>query len=149
MNLFRSASIVLAALPIVIAPLLAGGFYLELGSPSANKDPKAKGAVLVARLTGCHEPAKGTLEGTAEGFVNGKRETVQLKTIALSEPGMYAVARQWPAEGKWVVHLTATHPTHKVPTSMLVRVNGDSFERKDAKFAMRALTPAEVQSMLD
>ena len=144
MPLFRTALVALSVLP-----LLAGGFYLELGNPAANSDPKAKGAVLVTRFTGCHEPEKGVLEAVAVGVVNGQRQTLPLRVTALSQSGMYAVARQWPTEGKWVVQLTGRHPQHNVPTSLLVRVKGDSFERKDAKYMMRLATPQELAELLD
>ncbi|MCX6590791.1 MAG: hypothetical protein NTZ56_04635 [Acidobacteria bacterium] len=138
-----------AALAVAMVPLFAGGFYLELGSPAANADPKAKGAVLVTRFIGCQEPEKGVLEAVAIGIVNGQRQTLPLKVTALSQPGMYALARQWPAEGKWVVQLTGRHPGIQVPTSMLVRVSGDTFERKDAKYMMRLPSPGEVSALLD
>jgi hypothetical protein len=144
MQLLRTATIALA-----ILPLFAGGFYLELGSPAASSDPKAKGAVLVTRFTGCHEPEKGALEAVAVGMVKGQRQSLPLKLTPLALPGMYAIAQQWPLEGKWVVHLTGRHPQHNVPTSLLVRVSGDTFERKDAKFMMRLATPEEVTALLD
>ncbi len=115
----------------VVMPLLGGGFYLELGSPSASSDLKAKGAVVLARFTGCHEPEKAVLTATAEGVVQGKRQTVVLQPVALSTPGLYAISRTWPAEGKWVLRLEGRYPAVGV-TSTLVKVTGDSFERKGA-----------------
>jgi hypothetical protein len=85
---------------------LAGGFFLTIGNPVAANVPQAKGAVLVVRPDGCHEPAKAQITGTAEGIVNGARRSVPLKLTALPTPGVYAVNREWPAEGVWVVNLT-------------------------------------------
>ena len=143
MQILNKAALLAAALP-----LLAGGFYLELGSPSANKDPKARNAVLVTRFTGCHHPEKGTLQATAEGVVNGQRNTVTLTPVALAEPGMYAIEREWPAEGKWVVRLVGNHPDVSATTSLMVRVDGDKFDGGTAKFAMRAPAANELDTML-
>src|SRR5882672_2063950 len=78
---------------------LAGGFFLTIGNPVAANVPQAKGAVLVVRPDGCHEPAKAKITGAAEGIGNGARRSVPLKLTALPTPGVYAVNREWPAEG--------------------------------------------------
>ncbi len=116
----------------VVMPLLGGGFWLELGSPSASSDPKARGALVVARFIGCHEPEKAFLKATAEGVVQGRRQTIVLSPVALSTPGVYAISRTWPAEGKWVLRLEGRYPVVSGITSTLVKVTGDSFDRKGA-----------------
>jgi hypothetical protein len=132
------------ALLALAAPLFGGGFYLEVGAP---RDAKT---VMVARLTGCHHPEEGKLQGTAEGLLNGKRQSLPLRITALSEPGAYAITQQWPVEGKWVVHLTATHPTFDRPTESVIPVSGKTFTREGAIFtgAQRVVTPAQVDAML-
>lgn len=127
---------------------VAGGFYIELGNPSASKDAAAKNAFVVARLIGCNQPERGTVTATAEGIVNGKRQTIPVELKPLSTPGMFALSRSWPAEGKWVLHFAATHPDAGV-TSTLVRVKGDNYERSGAKMAMRAATKPEIEELLN
>lgn len=144
----RNFKILPVALLAGILPLLAGGFYLELGSASANAEAKTKNAALVARLTGCHEAEKGSVEGTAEGIVDGKRQSIPLKVIALSQPGMFAVAQQWPSEGNWVVKLIGKHPAFPDGTSAIVRVSGPNFDRTGGKWVMRAPTKEEVEQAL-
>lgn len=116
----------------VVMPLLGGGFWLELGSPTASSDPKAKGAVVLARFVGCHEPAKAVLTATAEGVVQGKRQSIALQPVSLSTSGLYAISRTWPAEGKWVLRLEGRYSPTSIVTSTLVKVTGDSYERKGA-----------------
>src|SRR5439155_14076645 len=89
--------------------LFAGGFFLTIGNPVAANAPQAKGAVLVVRPDGCHEPAKARITGTAEGMVNGSRRSVPLRLVTLPTPGVYAVNREWPTEGVWVVNLTGAY----------------------------------------
>src|SRR5437764_533120 len=107
----RKSITALSAAAIVLAiavPLLAGGFFVVLGNPDANPQAKALNAVLTIKAAGCHQPENATMTGTATGVVKGQRQTITLKVIALSEPGMYAVTQQWPAEGRWVLQFVAT-----------------------------------------
>ena len=47
---------------LIAAPAAyAGGFPLTVDAAGKSTDPKAKGAFLTARLTGCHEDEKGTI----------------------------------------------------------------------------------------
>src|SRR3989442_15902971 len=81
----------------------AGQVSLEFAKPEANPEAKAKSAVVVVRMVGCHDAAKAKYTVTAEGLVNGERKSVPLTAIALSEPGTYAIKREWPANGSWVL----------------------------------------------
>lgn len=131
-----------------VMPLLGGGFFLELGTPLASQEPKAKGAVVLARFMGCHEPEKGVLTATAEGIVKGKRETVTLKPVAMDKAGLFAIHRQWPAEGKWVLRLVGKHPGIEVTTTTLVRVTADGFERGSVVMKPGELGRDAVEAML-
>ena len=59
---------IILALPVLTAPLWAGGMWLQVGNPAANAEATAKQAVLVARITACHAPEKTALTATAEGL---------------------------------------------------------------------------------
>ncbi len=88
---------------------LAGGFWLTVYSPGA---PVARGipdTALVVAAEGCHNPADAKMQGTAEGMIDGKRQSIALKFTPTSKPGVYAVKKQWPAEGNWVVSVSGTY----------------------------------------
>lgn len=138
--------IVLSVMALLTTRAFAGGFWMELGNPGANAEAKAKGAVLIARVTGCHDPAKATVTATAEGIVNGKRQSVTLKPVALSTPGMYAFTREWPAEGKWVVKLVGIDNDRT--TSAVARMDSNGFDRASAKYFPRLPTASEVEAVL-
>ena len=132
----------------VVMPLLGGGFWLELGSPTASSDPKATGAVVLARFVGCHEPEKAVLTATAEGVVQGKRQSIALQPVSLSTPGLYAISRTWPAEGKWVLRLEGRYAPTSIVTSTLVKVTGDSYERKGAVLKPGPTDADAIEAML-
>jgi len=125
---------------------MGGGFFLTIGNPVAANDPQAKKAVMVVRPDGCHEPAKAQLSGVAEGIVNGARRSVPLKLAALSKPGTYAVYREWPAEGVWVVNLTGKYLGGT--TTAIVPMGPNGFQRESAKFLSRPATAADIEAAL-
>lgn len=95
---------------LALAPAaVAGGFGLSARLPTGHPNPKAKGAALLVQAEGCHGPG-ATVTATAEGIVNGRRRSVPLRLtkVATDSTGVitYAVARQWPTRGVWVLALT-------------------------------------------
>ncbi len=136
-----------AAVLVLAMQLQAGGFWLVLGNPEASAPARAMNAVLTVKSAGCADPAATQVSGVAFGIVGGKRQSIPLKLAALTEPGMFAVARQWPAEGKWVVQLVGKNGG--AVTSTLVAAGPDGLDRQHAKFiAMRQPTAAEVDALL-
>jgi hypothetical protein len=61
------------------------------------------GDSLLVRTYRCGTPADIAIVGTAQGLVAGQRRRVELKVTRTAEPGVFAVARQWPREGAWVL----------------------------------------------
>lgn len=128
--------------------MLAGGFTLEIGRPSANPQAQAQHAVMVVRSYACTHPEKTNIVATAEGMVNGKRETIPLKLIPLGDSGTYAVIKQWPAEGRWVLRLSAANAAFAWQPSAIVNVNGDSADFANVKYASRAPTAEDIEAAL-
>ncbi|HEY7896644.1 MAG TPA: hypothetical protein VIC24_17195 [Gemmatimonadaceae bacterium] len=56
-------------------------------------------------------PTTHDMSGTAEGIVSGQRRSVALHLDATSEPGVFALRRQWPANGDWVLRITLAGST--------------------------------------
>ena len=57
------------------------------------------------------------LTGTAEGIVNGRRQTMPLDIRRLSQPGIYAVRWQKPAQGNWMLVITSSHEQNGAPAA--------------------------------
>jgi hypothetical protein len=140
----------LFALSILVSPLLAGALFLEVGNPAANQEALAKQAVLVARITACHSPEKTTVTATAEGIVNGVRQSLPLKVISLSAAGTFAVTREWPEQGTWAVKMVATNPEYKdYATSVVVPLRNNLTQLSSAKHYSHAATKEEVSTALN
>lgn len=129
--------------------LVAGGFALEIGKPSANPEAQAKHAVLVVRGYACAAPEKTTVSATAEGVVNGKRESIPLKLISLSGESTYAITRQWPAEGKWVITLVEANPRFQSLPSAIVKIVGNSVDWAGITRLPRSPSAQEIEVALN
>lgn len=147
--MMRTLQKTLLAVSVLSAPLWAGSMWLEIGNPAANPEATAKQAVLVARITACHAPEKTELTATAEGMTNNGRQSIPLKVIRLSKPDTFAVTREWPKSGEWVVKIVATNPEFgNYATSVLVSADDNTFNWAAVKHYPHAPTAAEVDAAL-
>jgi hypothetical protein len=140
--MYRTFVLMLAA--VVSLPLFAGGFYLEFGSPTA----KVKDSIAVVRPTGCHEPHKAQLTAVAEGVVAGVRKSVPLTLVPVdAAAGVYAIKREFPAEGKWVITIVATESGRM--TSAMLPVSSEGVDRKAVKhFPNERVSAKEIARVL-
>ncbi len=146
----RKSLTTLFACAVVLAlaiPVFAGGFFLITGNPDASAAAKSMNAVLTIKAAGCGDPNSASINGTAIGTVNGRRESIPLKLVRLEEPGMYAVTQQWPSKGRWVLQFVGTD--HDRVTHTLVPAGPDGVERQAAKSAMRLPTDQDVAQLLE
>jgi hypothetical protein len=142
------------------ASAFAADFTLAIGSTAAasipwNENPpagplakamKVKDAAFAVRAENCADPEKAKITGTAEGLVNGGRQSVALHLIAGSAAGAYLVSREWPAQGVWVVNLTGVCAGAKA--GALVPIGPDGYLRESSKFFPRSSTEAEIEASL-
>ncbi len=99
--------------PILLAALL---FFwppwLSIESPVNPYDPSTRNAIfLVHAMTREGTPQLADLSATAEGLVNGARETITVKLDATGQPGTFAVRKQWPNSGAWLISVTLKNTT--------------------------------------
>lgn len=138
---YKQRFVMFSAAMGLAVPLLAGGFWFQLGNPEASKDPAAKDAVVIVRATGCHDPAQAHVSGSA---VTAKG-TIELKLVPLAEPGTYAVTQQWPAGSAVLSFVGENAGMH---TSVVVHADGNRVDRASAKFLPREPSPQEVKAGL-
>ena len=122
-RIFRSASLMLLA-----APLFAGSVLLDFGNPKASSDPAAQGAIMTVRLIGCDAKNQGKISGTAEGLVDGKRVSMPLRIVPLSNGDMHAVQWERPHAGTWLLAFQV-HFDKNVAT-VLEPLSADGYDRK-------------------
>jgi hypothetical protein len=123
-----------------------GTFAFTIGNQVASQDFHFKTAAFVFRTDSCADPAKAQISATAEGMVKGARQSVVLKVMASSKPGVYAVTQSWPAQGDWVVSLRGT--CGSASAGAIVPMGPKGFIRESTEFFARPATDAEVEASL-
>lgn len=102
-SLLRSFALVTALSLPAFSTALAGPPWIAIEYPANPFDRASRDAFLTVRTYHHGQIVAKTVTGTAEGVVNGKRETMKLDIRAGSGPGMYVVFWQRPAAGRWVL----------------------------------------------
>ncbi len=86
--------------------------WLSIESPVNPYDASARGAVCLIH-TALREgrPTLSDLSGSAEGLVGGVRRSMALRFDTTSIAGVFAVRKQWPSEGAWILRITLLSTT--------------------------------------
>ena len=115
----RRVLLSLVALPLVAAtaafatPSIAKWPpWISIESPVNPYDPGARGALLLVHATfreGVSQVSDVT--GSAEGLVNGERRTIPLRFESAGRPSTFALRKQWPSEGVWVLRIDVRSTT--------------------------------------
>ena len=127
--------------------------WISIESPPNPHDRATRGAFLVVRTYHHGDLVGQGIRGTAEGIVGGQRRSVTLRFDDTSHPGVYALKRQWPTEGRWA--LVVTTGTVGDGASALVTVADDRVasvvvptRQQDGWNIPRAVTRAEIDAAL-
>ena len=157
MSLMRPLVAAAAAVALLASAATAGTmFRLEIGSPAALgmdkkfKDIKdGKKLVLAVRAVVCEDLANVKVSGTAEGLVNGKRESLPITlTVVDQAEAVYAIGQQWPQDGAWVLHLKGSCSNPKAEASTLVAVNKGTFIREKSAVLREPAPEKQIRAML-
>jgi hypothetical protein len=107
---------------LVASVALSGPPWIAIEYPANPFDPGTRGAFLTVRTYHHGDPLAFDISGTAEGLVNGQRQSARLDIVRLPQTGMYAVRWHKPAKGTWALLITTTqNGTHMA--SALVSVD--------------------------
>ena len=141
---------VLALASASVAATMLGGFQLRVDVPEAGSD-----AVLLVRTYRCHQPEKAKVSGTAEGIVRGKRVSLPIELQAVAK-GVYAVERQWPSVGAWVLAFSGSYDGQHTSTVVSLDDRGDVALREtergtewDVRTLPRKLSSRDVARALE
>ena len=151
-----AASALAAAAPAAVTDGMIERFgppWISIESPPNPHDRATRGAFLVVRTYHHGDLVGQGVRGTAEGIVGGQRRSVALRFDDTSQPGVYALKRQWPTEGRWA--LVVTTGTVGDGASALVSIADDRVasvvvptREQDGWNIPRAVTRAEIDAAL-
>ena len=128
------------------AVTFAQDFALQVGPPVAGGG-QTKKPTLVVRPGGCADPAQARITGTAEGLVDGVRQSKPLGLEALPTPGVHAVTGGWSNAGVWIVNLVGTCGS-KTAGAIVTLGPKDTYRREGVKLLAHRPTPQEIDASL-
>jgi hypothetical protein len=137
--------------PVAVAVLVCAGLAHTAwaGGHQVVAESARDGRSLVVRTYNCGTPASLSLEGAAEGLVGGQRLSIALAITRAAEPGVFNVARQWPAEGQWALVFTvaggravSTLVTLEPGAGIRIAAQKQAYERPSAERIVAALASA-------
>lgn len=117
--MLKRFAIAAALSSIAITTALAGPPWIAIEYPVNPHDPNTRGAFCTVRTYHHGDLMSYEVTGTAEGLVNGKRETVRLDIRRLPQAGMYVVRWQKPAQGKWALVISTSRDGHFMATALI------------------------------
>jgi hypothetical protein len=81
--------------------------WLSIESPVNPADASVRDAVcLIHAATHDGTPTLSDLSASAEGLVGKSRQSIVLRLDATPKPGVFAVRKQWPNDGTWVLRIS-------------------------------------------
>jgi hypothetical protein len=125
--------------------------WISVESPVNPFDPTARGALMLVHVSFREGPSQiSDLQGSAEGTVDGVRRTVPLRFEETGRANTFALRRQWPTEGTWLVRLAVRQTTAIVSLDRAGNVTTVRVptQRSGNDYLPRAVARAEIDSAL-
>ena len=108
-TMLRSLALVAALTVTAFSTAKAGPPWIAIEYPANPFDRASRDAFLTVRTYHHGQIMAKTLSGTAEGVVDGRRQTMQLDIRPGSQTGTYVVRFQKPATGRWVLVINSSN----------------------------------------
>jgi len=117
--MFRKLAIATILSAVVVTSAIAGPPWIAIEYPVNPHDPNTRGAFCTVRTYHHGDLMAFDISGTAEGMVNGKRQSVRLDIRRLPQAGTYAVRWQKPAQGKWALVISTARDGHYMASALI------------------------------
>jgi len=133
---------------VAAAALAVAGLAHEAlaGGQQVTAAVRADGQSIVVRTYRCGTPKSLSLRGTAEGVGGGERRTLALEITRAEVEGVFNVARQWPAEGRWALVFTVGG-SHNVSTLVTLEA-GAALRIADQRMSYEKPSPERIEAAL-
>ncbi len=116
----RSFTVAALATALIAAPALAKGPpWISIELPANPYDQSTRGAFLLVHSFHHGQAVGYIVSGTAEGIVNGERQSVQLEFTDTGRDGVHALKRTWPGTGTWTLVIEAHQGPGDVATAVI------------------------------
>lgn len=104
-SLRRAAGVALSSIVLIAAAPSFGPPWISIETPPNPFDAATRGAFLIVHTFHHGEAVASGVSGTAEGIVSGARRSIPLAFDTTTRRGSYALRKQWPSDGLWMLVL--------------------------------------------
>lgn len=146
---------VLLTVVMAMAPARFGPPWISIEYPPSPFDRTTRDAFLLVHAFHHGTPMNFPVAGKAEGIVDGERRSIKLDFTTTSRQGVYALRKQWPSEGNWVLAIDVTQEGNSKAGALVeIGASGEVAKvtvptsRQDGWAIPRAITAAEVDAAL-
>ena len=116
----RSLGLAATCAALFASPALAKGPpWISIELPANPYDQTMRGAFLLVHAFHHGREMGYIVTGTAEGILNGARQTVTLEFTETSRDGVHALKRTWPTEGTWTLVIKANQGPDDAATAVI------------------------------
>jgi hypothetical protein len=123
---FRALAIAASALVLSAAAGSFGPPWISIETPPNPYDAASRGAFLVVHTFHHGQAVASGVTGTAEGIVGGARRSMPLSFDTTSRPGTYALRKQWPSEGIWMLVISTGGQAQGITALVDIDPSGDA-----------------------
>jgi len=154
-TLRRVAVIALSSLSLIAATPSFGPPWISIETPPNPYDAASRGAFLVVHTFHHGQIVASGVQGTAEGIVAGARRSIPLAFDTTSRRGSYALRKQWPADGVWMLVINTGGQADGVTALVDIGPQGDVARvqvptyRRDGWDLPRQVTARDVNAALE
>lgn len=146
---------VLLTVVMAMAPARVGPPWISIEYPPSPFDRTTRDAFLLVHAFHHGTPMNFPVAGKAEGIVDGQRRSIKLDFTTTSRQGVYALRKQWPSEGNWVLAIDVTQEGNSKAGALVeIGASGEVAKvtvptsRQDGWAIPRAITAAEIDAAL-
>ena len=150
------AAVCLTAI-MAMAPATAGPPWISIEYPPSPHDRTTRDAFLLVHAFHHGTPMNFPVAGKAIGLVDGEKRAITLAFTTTSREGVYALKKQWPAEGSWVLAIDVTQQGSSSKAGALVELSSSGevakvtvpTSRQDGWAIPRAISAADIDAALE
>ena len=119
------AAIAAASLTLVAAAPAFGPPWISIETPPNPFDASSRGAFLIVHTFHHGDMVASGVNGTAEGIVSGARRSIPLVFDTTSRRGTYALRKQWPTDGTWMLVINTGGQAQGITALVELSAQGD------------------------
>jgi hypothetical protein len=154
-SLLRGAIVAATSIALTAAAPSFGPPWISIETPPNPFDSATRGSFLIVHTFHHGDAVASGVTGTAEGIVRGERKSVSLTFDTTSRRGSYALRKQWPSDGTWMLVINTGGQKNGVTALVDIETTGEAgrvrvpTSRRDGWDIPQQVTARDVTAALE